>query len=126
MYTSMVVALDLENVGDQALPVAASLGRAGGLDVELVTVSSPHMPSEPDIFELDQRAAAQHLERHSSTVLHRDEDGPVMVEHMASLPDALLVMGTSARGPLSALFLGSVTEYVIGHLHRAQAEPAPA
>ena len=36
MYTSIVIALDLEAVGDQALPAAVSLAKLGGLDTELV------------------------------------------------------------------------------------------
>src|SRR5262245_19698257 len=58
MFKTLVVALDLEPDGDRALPVAAALARAGGLAVDLVTVSSPGLPPAADAYELERRAHA--------------------------------------------------------------------
>ena len=44
MFTSLVVALDLEATGDRALPVVRALSRLADVAVELVTVSSPRLP----------------------------------------------------------------------------------
>ena len=116
MITSLVVSLDLEETGDRAMPTAASLATLGGLPVELITVSSPGMPAAPDIYELERRAAAHRLEQFSCVVLRDEAAGGAIVEHMASRPDALLVMGTSAKGPVARQLLGSVSEYVLGHI----------
>ena len=56
MFTSIVVALDLGNVGDRALPFTASLATLGRLPVELITISSPGMPTAVDLYELERRA----------------------------------------------------------------------
>ena len=56
MFTSIVVPVDLEPDGDRALPLAGALARAAGIPLELVSVSSPHMPEVPDRVELEERA----------------------------------------------------------------------
>ncbi len=116
MFTSIVVALDLGSVGDRALPFTASLATLGGLPVELITISSPGMPTAVDLYELERRAKGYGLEHFSCHVLHDDDSGAAIVAHMASRPDALLVMGSSAKGPVAGHLLGSVSEYVLGHI----------
>ena len=121
MFTSIVVALDLGSVGDRALPFTASLATLGGLPVELITISSPGMPTAVDLYELERRAKGYGLEHFSCHVLHDDDSGAAIVAHMASRPDALLVMGSSAKGPVAGHLLGSVSEYVLGHIEQPRA-----
>ena len=99
MFTSIVVALDLEATGDRALPIAAWLATLGDLPVDLITVSSQGMPTAADVFELERRAAAHGLVDDACLVLHGEDPGATIVERMASRPGALLVMGTTAKGP---------------------------
>ena len=121
MFTSIVVALDLGSVGDRALPFTASLATLGRLPVELITISSPGMPTAVDLYELERRAKGYGLEHFSCHVLHDDDSGAAIVAHMASRPDALLVMGSSAKGPVAGQLLGSVSEYVLGHIEQLRA-----
>ena len=116
MFTSIVVSLDLDDTGDRALPAAAWLAKLSGLPVELITVSSPGMPTAIDTYELERRAKMYRLDRFSCLVLHDDDAGAAIIEHMAARPRALLVMGTSAKGPVARHFLGSVSEYVLGRI----------
>ena len=116
MFTSIVVSLDLDDTGDRALPAAAWLAKLSGLPVELITVSSPGMPTAIDTYELERRAKIYRLDRFSCLVLHDHDAGAAIIEHMAARPEALLVMGTSAKGPVARHFLGSVSEYVLGHI----------
>ena len=116
MFTSIVVALDLEATGDRALPFAASLAALGRLPVELLTVSSPGLPADVDVFELERRAAAHGLGDYSCVVLHDEHAGTAIADHMASLPNGLLVMGTTAKGPVTSHVFGSVSEYVLAHV----------
>ena len=116
MFTSIVVALDLEATGDRALPFAASLAALGELDVELLTVSSIGMPTAVDSFELERRASAHRLVDYSCAVLRADDAGATIVEYLASRPGALLAMGTTAKGPVAGHLFGSVSEHVLGHI----------
>ena len=56
MFKTLVVALDLEADGDRALRVVQALARLGPVRVDLVTVSSPGMPTAADAYELERRA----------------------------------------------------------------------
>ena len=117
MFTSLVVALDLEDTGDRALPLAASLAALGSLPVELLTVSSPGMPTAVDVYELEGRASTTHrLDDYSCVVLADEDAGAAIVEYMAARPTALLVMGATARGALTGHLVGRVSEYVLGHI----------
>jgi nucleotide-binding universal stress UspA family protein len=114
MFTSIVVALDLEREGDRALPIVRSLSSAAnGLPVELVTVQSPGLGPAPDAVELSRRLTANGWEDWNYTVLQDNQPARAIVQHVRSRPGSLLVMSTSAKSPLRQTFLGSVSEGVL-------------
>ena len=82
MFTSLVVALDLETTGDRALPVVRALSRLADVAVELVTVSSPCVAENIDSFELGRRATASGWPAHAYSVLHGDDVAQVLVDHI--------------------------------------------
>jgi nucleotide-binding universal stress UspA family protein len=112
-FASIVVALDLEPVGDRALPVARSLAGIGTLPVELLTVSSPHMDQCADADELRRRALASGFGPDNWCIVHENDPARAIIDHVATLDRALLVMATTAKGPAAGHFLGSVSEDVL-------------
>ena len=113
MFTTLVVALDLESDGDRALPIVQALAKASAANVELVTVSEPGMPTAPDEYELEGRALRYGWDRGSWTVVHDVDAAAGLVEHLVRRPNALLVMATTARRPLTSAVFGSVTRDVL-------------
>jgi nucleotide-binding universal stress UspA family protein len=118
VFRSIVVPLDLDVVGDRALPIAGSLARLGGLPLELLTIESPRMAGFQDVCELGRRVKANGLGPHSINVLHDDDPGRAITGYVASRNDALIVMGSTAKGPLREQAFGSVSEHVLAHAHR--------
>ena len=118
MFTSIVVALDLEWQGDRALPIAQALSELGDVSVELLTVSSPSMSEEVDAFALRQRATANGWSADSYVIVHDNDPARAIVHHIDSRPGALLVMATTAKSPLRSHFLGSVSEAVLNRIDR--------
>jgi nucleotide-binding universal stress UspA family protein len=112
MFRSIVVPLDLEPTGDRALPVAGALAAEARIPVELVTVSSPSMTEELDIYELQHRARLLHAACRT-TVLHDNDVAGALVSFIAERPDPLVVMATRARGVIAEHVLGSVSETVL-------------
>jgi nucleotide-binding universal stress UspA family protein len=118
MFTSIVIPLDLSENGDRALSVAASLGSIAHIPVTLLTVSSPGLPVEIDQYELHQRAISHGLDSATLVRLDSDEPAETIIRHLSDRPGAdLLVMATSARGPLGQRALGSVSENILGRLN---------
>ena len=113
MFTSLVVALDLEASGDRALPVVRALARLADVAVELVTVSSPLVAEDIDSFELGRRATASGWPAHAYIVLHGDDVARVLVDHVRGRDGSLLVMATSAKRPLVGRLGGSVSTRVL-------------
>jgi nucleotide-binding universal stress UspA family protein len=118
VFRSIVVPLDLDVVGDRALPIAGSLARLGGLPIELLTIESPHMESFVDVCELGRRVKTNALGPHSINVLYDDDAGRAITRYVASRKDALIVMGSTAKGPLREHAFGSVSENVLANAHR--------
>jgi nucleotide-binding universal stress UspA family protein len=112
------VPLDLEVTGDRALPVAGSLARLGGRPVELLTTTSPRMEGFVDACELGRRVREYGLGPHSINVLYDDDAGQAITRFVAGRTDALVVMGSSAKGTLRELAFGSVSEHVLAQAHR--------
>ena len=98
---SIVVPLDLDVVGDRALPIAGSLARAQGLPIELLTIKSPRMEAFLDVCELGRRVKVHGLGPHSINVLYDDDAGRAITRYVAGRNDALVVMGSTAKGPAS-------------------------
>jgi nucleotide-binding universal stress UspA family protein len=117
MFRSIVVPLDLEAGGDRALPFAGALAVQARLPLELITVSSPAMAEELDLYELAQRARSTGAAC-TSRVLHDNDVAGRILSFVADQPDPLVVMATRARGPLSEQFLGSVSEAVLAGTDR--------
>jgi nucleotide-binding universal stress UspA family protein len=118
VFTSMVIALDLEREGDRALPIARSLSALTDVPVELLTVQSPGLPEEADAYELRRRADANGWTDASCTVLQSNEPADAIADHVNARPGALLVMATTAKSPVRQHFLGSVSEGVLNRVRR--------
>ena len=113
MFRTFVVALDLGDDGDRALPVVEALASRGPVAVELVTVSSPGMPAEADSWELERRAARFSNCRATWNVIVDSDIARGLLQHVAGRPDSVLVMTTSARRPLTAALFGGVVHDVL-------------
>ena len=116
MFTSIVVALDLERAGDRSLPIAGSLSALTDVSVELLTVQSPGMSASADLVELHRRAIANDWPVDSCTVLQGNDPASVIADHVNARPGALLIMSTTAKSPLKRQFLGSVSEGVLSRV----------
>jgi nucleotide-binding universal stress UspA family protein len=112
VFSSIVVALDLEAAGDRAVPVARALAGLGHVAAELLTVSSPRLAEDIDAFELSRRASAIGWPADAFSIVHSDDVADAIVSHVDDR-DALLVMATSAKPPLARRLLGSVSEGVL-------------
>ena len=73
MYTTVVVALDLEPDGDRALPVVRALSELADVSIELLSVTPRREELEVDAFELSRRATANGWPAHSYSVLRSDD-----------------------------------------------------
>jgi nucleotide-binding universal stress UspA family protein len=118
MFKTLVVALDLETDGDRALPVVKALSRAGKVAVDLVTVASPGLPSEPDVFELEQRARANGWDPDAWSLIHDVDVPSALLQHTARRDDPLIVMATSARPPWSSAMFGGIPYDVLRRTDR--------
>ncbi len=118
MFKTLVVALDLDPDGDRALPVVQALARTGAVAVDLVTVSSPGMPTAVDAYELERRATQFGWSPDSWSIVHDVDAAGGIVRHAARRDDALLVMATSARLPWTSTMFGSVTRDILRQTDR--------
>ena len=125
-FQSIVVALDLEDGGDRALPVARSLPTRSDVRVELLTVASPNVPDDVDAYELRRRAETYGWPDAVCTVVHDDRPVRGIAEHVAGRPGAVLVMATTAKSSLRKRLLGSVTEDVLRTVDRPVLLVGPA
>ena len=110
-FTSIVVALDLESGGDHALPVARALAEQSGVPVELLTVSSPNIDEDIDVFELTQRLRENGWRDDSYLIVHDNHPAQAIVEMMKRRSHALLVM--AARASRAGQMRGSVVDDVL-------------
>jgi nucleotide-binding universal stress UspA family protein len=133
MFSSVVIPLDLEPLGDRALPIASRLAATAGIPLELVTVSSPAVTEEVDRYELERRGRAADTSW-TATILHDNDPAAAIVGFVAQRPGALVVMATRARSAIGELMLGSVSEGLLSHADRpfllvgpkASSDAAPA
>jgi len=116
MFRSIVVPVDFAGEGDRAAAVAARLAVVAGLPVELLRVAPPESSEELDRYELSVRAdALAPVSVATSRVVASDVVG-VLADELEQRPDALLVLGTSARGPIGEFVLGSVSEALLARI----------
>lgn len=114
MFTSIVVPLDLDEQGDRSLPFVRRLALAASVPVELLTVTSPHMPHGVDLFELEQRTKKLDDVNCRFEVREQDDAAETIIEFLEPRPRALLAMATHARWVVGQHLLGSVSEEVLG------------
>ena len=130
MYETILVPFDGSAFGDQALDLAAEIGRRANASLLLLHVAGAIPAAEPGeapeaLVEADRRrrerrqaeldAAAERLEDEGVSVIPRLETGrisDVLVATAAEEAD-LVVMATHGRGPLSRFWLGSVADALV-------------
>ena len=134
-FENIVIPLDMSERSEDALPPAASLAAALGLNPTLVTcipsTSQMYIGSVPELYpypdDLIQqaqessdsylRAAAESIRREHGIEINREvlEGSPasVIVAYAQSKPNSLIAMSTQGRTGLGRWVLGSVTDSVI-------------
>lgn len=127
MYRKILVPLDGSAFAEFALPVARTLARETGAELELVMVQDPVPPfafgeweEDPQPWREEYLAAVEdrlagELE---GRIRHALRVGPLPGELETYVRDAepdLLVMATHGRGPLSRFWLGSVADHMVRH-----------
>ena len=104
--------------GDRALPVARGLAELGEIPVELLTVSSPQLAEDVDVFELRRRAADNGWPDSCYTIAHDNHPARAIVDLVQRRDGALLVMATSAKPPLAGHLSGNVIEELLAAIDR--------
>jgi nucleotide-binding universal stress UspA family protein len=132
MYRSLLVPLDGSTFGEHALPVALSVARRLGAELQVVLVNAPNGGIYRDIgFHFDatlfdlireqDRAYLDTVVRRLSMVADIPPrsallNGPVAsaISQQAAASGAdLLIMTTHGRGPLARFWLGSVADALV-------------
>lgn len=111
MYENIVVPLDLSTPHPASVGVAEVLANRHGATIRLVTVSSPGIDHEDDevtLAKLTEYVAGDDVR---SEVIDSDDVAGALLD--AAGGDGLLCLQTHARGPLSAVVLGSVAAGVL-------------
>jgi len=111
VYNRIVVPLDLSTPHPAAVGYAEVLADRCGAGIRLVTVSSPGLDHEADeemLAKLTDYVAGDDV---TGEVLDSNDVSGAVLD--ATGDDGLLCLETRARGPLSALVLGSVAADVI-------------
>ncbi|MFN4257973.1 MAG: universal stress protein [Gemmataceae bacterium] len=133
MYRSILVPLDGSAFGEQALPLALSIARRSGAELQLVHVNPPLAAifTETPLYvdrELEREIQARHeahvteyLQGVSKTitdvakipvrlVVMQGEIAASLIKQATDGGADLVVMTTHARGPMGRFWLGSVTD----------------
>jgi nucleotide-binding universal stress UspA family protein len=113
VFRSIVVPVDFAAEGDRASGVAARLAAAAGLPVELLHAAPTDANEELDRYELATRAEAFAPARCGTTRVVGPDVVEALADALAERPDSLVVLGTSARGPIGEFVLGSVSEALL-------------
>ena len=111
MTKSIVVPVDTSAVSERAVRVAASLGAAGNLPVELLTIAPRGAAVEP--IRADLERLAQAVGRCESTIVFDNDVVGALVAELARRPEELIVLGTHARSAFGELLLGSISEDIL-------------
>jgi nucleotide-binding universal stress UspA family protein len=119
VFNSIIVAFDLVSDAHRALTVARTLAELGHLPVQLITVPAPPwILEEIDTSEL-VRFADESDESLQPCVIEQDDDaGSAIARHVNSSEGSLLVLATSAEGPGSRHFLGTLAESVLARVEK--------
>lgn len=133
LYRSLLVPLDGSVFGEHALPFALSIARRAGATLNVVCVHSPYDPICFDkmslVSDVLDAEVKNQMQRYLDRVLKRLAtvssvsvtstllEGPYIAEtingHAAATGIDFIVMTTHGRGPLSRLWIGSVTDELV-------------
>jgi len=121
---TVLACLDTSALSAAVLPAAVGLARQCRAALRLVEVL-PALPAHAEGSDVAAeswylREAAAGLRRDHGVeaecdVLHSDDPGAAIVAHAATLPGALLVLGTHGRSGLRQVVAGSVSHAVLRH-----------
>lgn len=111
MFTDVVVPLDFSRPCDAVLGVASAVARRARAGLRLVTVSSPFLDHTIDRAELQALAKKANAASVATEVIESNDVAPALLG--AAGVDGLLCLQTRAKGPLSALVLGSTASDVL-------------
>lgn len=106
MYESIVVPLDLSTPHPASVGVAEAIADRCGAAIRLVTVSSPALDHRDDELTLAKFAEYVAGDDVRCQVIESNDVAGAVLDAVAG--DSLLCLETRARGPVSALVLGSV------------------
>lgn len=129
MASLIIVPLDGSSFAEIALPTAFTIARAWNAEIELVTVHEPVSMSDVDHgYNLWENRSMEWAEEYMAQVVARIKDevgldvlsaltvgsAPEALENHVRFREAdLVVMTSHGRGPLSRIWLGSVTDRFI-------------
>lgn len=130
-FRSLVVPLDGSPFAEAALPLAGLLAARLEAKVRLVLVHTPGTPPGGDAATIDVTVQERERAYLASTasrldpagivvpelILLEGQPGPAIAEEMERRPADLLVMATHGRGAVSRMWIGSVADYLVRHLH---------
>lgn len=114
----IVVPLSFAPGDATALDVAATVAREEGLAVHLVVVSSPNLDHGVDRQLVEAQAEALGTVAWTVEVLEGDDVADSLVDWLHTHPQALPVLASHARGAIGTRVLGSVSEQLLGSVHR--------
>lgn len=125
MFRKLVVPLDGSSFAEFALPVATTLARRIGADLELVMVRDPEPafafgewsespePWREEYLEGVAERTGRGLEERVSHRLRLGRAPLELERHLESNEVDLVVMATHGRGPLSRFWQGSVADHLL-------------
>jgi nucleotide-binding universal stress UspA family protein len=121
---TVLACLDTSALAAAVLPAAVELARQCGAGLRLVEVL-PALPAHAEGSDLAAeswylREVAAGLQREHGVdatcdVLHSDDAGAAIVAHAATLPAAVIALGTHGRSGLRQVVAGSVSHAVLRH-----------
>jgi nucleotide-binding universal stress UspA family protein len=128
---SVMVPLDGSQFAEAALPLAALVAGRAGAKVRLALVHLPATPPGGDAAGIDVTVQERERGYLASTASRLDpagvvvpellllegQPGPALADELERHPTDLVVMATHGRGAVSRLWLGSVADFLIRHVH---------
>lgn len=125
----IVVPLDLSDVAERAVPIAADIAAGLGDEVMLVTVMGQRLRADlaevsevehtsvPEMIEAYLKSAVSDVDGVSAayTVITGDDASEALVDFARGESIRMIVMATHGRSGIERWRLGSVTERVVRH-----------